>query len=449
MENRGGIPELPQGLGKLIVAPGFSYTQIAGTTVNAGTLQADNIRVLGGMLSTTGLIKGNLFVSNAVVAPAGPATFEIATLDGNLVLDSGSHLRIAIGIRNEVDTWSSVTGQVALGGSLDVTISDQTFLASNAVITLLHSDGPITGAFANAASGVRVPTADGKGSFVVVYEANAVKLTKFQANPPPAQLFNISTRGFLSAGSDDQFHDRSVLIGGFIVTGTEPKKVALRGMGPSLSKAGVSPVLANPVLELHGSGGAIILMNDDWQESQAPEITQRGLAPGDDRESVIITTLVPASYTVVLKEKNGLAGNGLVEVYDLSQDDTSKLANISTRGYTDSTNVLIGGIIAGGGQGNDEVVVRAIGPELERAGIFNALSDPTLELRDNNGALVASNDDWGVNYYDFLPVYELAPGFEKDSAMRLSLPAGNYTALVRPKGSMGGVAVVEFYDLRR
>jgi hypothetical protein len=125
------------------------------------------------------------------------------------------------------------------------------------------------------------------------------------------------------------------------------------------------------------------------------------------------------------------------------------LANISTRGYTDSSNVLIGGIIIGGGQANAEVVVRAIGPSLRRVGIYNALADPTLELRDNNGALVAFNDDWGINYYDFLPIYDLAPESSEDSGFRLSLPAGNYTAIVRAKANNGGVALVEFYDLRR
>jgi hypothetical protein len=450
MATPGGIPDLPQRIGKFVVSSGFSYTQTAGTTVNAGTLQANTIRILGGTLSTTGLIKGDLFASNAVVVPAGPATFEIATLDGNLILNSGSRLQIAVRVGSQVDSWSSITGHVALGGSLDVMINDETFLASNAVITLLQSDGPITGSFDNAPNGARVPTADGKGSFVIVYEANAIKLTQFRANPPPAQLFNISSRGFLfAAAADDSLQNRTVLIGGFIVTGTMPKKVALRGIGPSLVASGVDPVLADPVLELHGASGGLILANDDWRDTQAAEVIQSQIAPGNDRESVIITTLVPASYTVVLKEKNGRGGNGVVEVYDLSGNDTSKLANISTRGYTDSNNVLIGGIIAGGGQANAEIVVRAIGPELQWAGVFNALADPTLEVRDNNGAVVAFNDDWLVNGDDFVSISELTPRFTQESAMRLSLPAGNYTALVRPKGNIGGVALVEFYDLRR
>jgi hypothetical protein len=438
-----GIPEFPPAPGTFTVNAGFAYTQTAGTTVNNGILNAENVNIFGGTLSGSGWIKGNVTVSNAVAAPE-----QRASLDGDLALDSGSHLHLVIGPGSEVETWYSITGKIALGGSLDVEISDQAFLASDAVVTLLQSDGPMTGSFVNAPNGARVPTVDGKGSFVIVYEANALKLTQFQANPPPAQLFNISSRAFLFA-SGDPFYNRTVLIGGFIVTGTIPKKVALRGIGPSLTKSGVAPVLTNPVLELRGVSGALILANDDWKDTQAAEIMQSQLAPGDDRESVIITTLAPAAYTVVLKEKSGLAGNGLVEVYDLSQNDTSKLANISTRGYTDSSNVLIGGIIIGGGQANAEIIVRAIGPSLRRVGIYNALDDPTLELRDKNGTLVAFNDDWGVNYYDFLPIYELAPASSQDSGFRLSLPAGNYTAIVRAKANSGGVALVEFYDLRR
>jgi hypothetical protein len=153
-------------------------------------------------------------------------------------------------------------------------------------------------------------------------------------------------------------------------------------------------------------------------------------------------------YTVVIKEKSGLGGHSLVEIYDLAASSNSKLGNISTRGFADGTNLLIGGIIAGGdGQANAQVVVRAIGPQLRRNGIFNALEDPTLEVRDANGAVVGFNDDWFANY-EQIPG-ELQPYNSRESAMRLSLPRGSYTALVRPKANSVGVALVEFYDLRR
>jgi hypothetical protein len=199
---------------------------------------------------------------------------------------------------------------------------------------------------------------------------------------------------------------------------------------------------------LHASGGGVIVSNDNWRDAQESQITQSGLAPGDDREAAILATVNPGSYTVILKEKNGLSGYGLVEVFDLSKNSNSKLANISTLGSIDSNNVLIGGVIlAGDGQGNDEVVVRALGPSLRRSsGVFEALDDPTLELRDGDGNLVAFNDDWGVNRAQIPSGFQ--PNENAESAMHVSLPRGNYTAIVRAKGNRGGVALVEFYDLR-
>jgi hypothetical protein len=108
---------------------------------------------------------------------------------------------------------------------------------------------------------------------------------------------------------------------------------------------------------------------------------------------------------------------------------------------------LIGGIIAGGpGQANGQLVVRALGPELRRNGIANALGDPTVELRDANGSMIGFNDDWSTNYQEIPGA--LLPHYGPESALRISLPRGNYTSLVRPKAGGAGVALVEFYDLR-
>jgi hypothetical protein len=438
-----GIPENPPAFAKFTVAPGFSYTQTAGTTVNNGTLTADRVNIFGGsLLSDIGTIQGNVLVTDATVFPS-----PSAVINGNVTLSSGSHYHSMIDRYGQVGAWRQIAGKVVVAGTLEIEISDQVFLGSGAVLSVLESNAPITGVFGNAPNGTRIPTVDGRGSFVVVYEAKRVTLTQFMAAPLPAQLLNISTRAFLSRPSDDNFGDRSVLIGGFIISGAEPKTVALRGIGPSLSKFGVNPALVDPVLELHAPGG-VIVTNDNWKDSQQGAITQNGLAPGDDREAAIIATLDPASYTVVLKEKSGLAGHGLVEVYDLSKNSNSKLANISTRGYTDASTLLIGGVIvAGDGQANDDVVVRAIGPQLRRNGIFDALDDPTLELRDGNGNVVAFNDDWGTNF-DQIPS-EFRPFQSPESALRVSLPRGNFTAIVRPKGNGAGVALVEIYDLRR
>jgi hypothetical protein len=432
--------------GTFTVPAGFSYTQTAGSTVNNGVLTADRIDILGGVLvGGRGTIHGDVTVTNGTLTPS----FQ-TILDGKLTLNSGSHFHYLVE-GDDVLTGSrpAISGKVVLAGTLDIDNTDQFFLSTSAALTVIKSKLPLTGAFDNAPNGARILSLNGRSSFVVIYESNRVLLTQFHAEPPPAQLLNISSRAFLSRAGDDPFGDRAALIGGFIISGNESKKVGLRGIGPSLSKFGVSPALADPTLELHDSSGGVIARSDNWKDTQPGEITQSGLAPGDDREAAIIATLAPGSYTVVLQEKNGLAGNGLVEVYDLSKSSNSKLANISTRGYTDSSNVLIGGVIvAGDGPANDDVVVRAIGPQLRRNGIFNAIEDPTLELRDNNGGLVAFNDDWSTNY-EQLAYTELAPFNGTESAMRVSLPRGNYTAIVRAKGNSGGVALVEFYDLRR
>ena len=214
--------------------------------------------------------------------------------------------------------------------------------------------------------------------------------------PLASRLLNISTRARVLTG--DQ-----VLIAGFIINGTGPKKVIIRGIGPSLTAAGLTGVLANPTLELH-QGTTTLATNDNWKTksdgtSQQAEIEATTIPPTNNFESAIVRTLNPGTYTAILAGKNGGTGVGLVELYDLTSGPTSKLANISTRGFVSTgNNVMIGGVVIGGGNGaGARVGVRAIGPSLSSAGVQSVLRDPTLELHDGNGALVATNDNWKIN----------------------------------------------------
>jgi uncharacterized repeat protein (TIGR03803 family) len=249
---------------------------------------------------------------------------------------------------------------------------------------------------------------------------------------------NISTR--LPTGTGD-----NVLIGGFIITGTQPKKVIVRGIGPSLPLAGA---LADPTLELHGPGAFVTITNDNWKDTQQAAIEATGIPPTNNLESAIVATL-PANnsaYTAILAGKNGGTGIGVVEAYDLDQAADSRLANISTRGFVDTgDNALIGGFISGP---NTTVVVRAIGPSLTQFGIQNALMDPTLELRDSNGVLVRSNNDWKDTQQAQIQATGLAPTNDRESALIQVLTSGNYTAIVRGVGNTTGVAVVEAYNLQ-
>ena len=257
-----------------------------------------------------------------------------------------------------------------------------------------------------------------------------------------SHLVNISTRMNVGTG-------QNVLIGGFIIKGSQSKTLVLRAIGPSMALSGVTNVLADPVLEVHDSTGGVIALNNDWRDgAQASQIEQSGLAPTDSRESAILVTLSPGNYTAVLSGSGDTAGNGLVEAYEMDSTST-RLVNISTRGRVGTVNEpMIGGLITQGGA--KKVIIRALGPSLGTGinAITGALSDPVLELRDGSGNLLAVNDDWGVSsQVAEILASTIPPVNSKESAIVATLSAGNYTAIVRSVDGTPGVALVEVFDL--
>jgi phospholipase/lecithinase/hemolysin len=256
---------------------------------------------------------------------------------------------------------------------------------------------------------------------------------------PLGKAANISTRGMAGTG-------QNVLIAGFIISGNQPKKVIVRALGPTLSTLGVSGALADPTITIVNSGHVVIASNDNWRNMQETEIAASGFAPPNDLESAIIATLAPGSYTALVSGKNGGTGVGLVDLYQLDAS-TSIFQNLSTRGFVGTgDNVLIGGLIIGNGE-PPVIVLRAIGPTLGSFGIAQPLQDPTIELRDANGALIAFDNDWNDNTPTAVKAALLQPHDSRESAVVLSLPAGNYTAIVRGKNGTTGVALVEAYRL--
>jgi PQQ enzyme repeat len=261
---------------------------------------------------------------------------------------------------------------------------------------------------------------------------------------PASQTVNLSTRMLVQTGDN-------VGIGGFIITGSAPKHVLLRAIGPSLTQSGVPDALADPVLELHGPGAFVTITNDNWRDDPVQEaaILATGIPPTNDLESAIDTTLNPGAYTAVVRGNNNTSGVGLVEVYDLSQAVPAKLANISTRAFVSTgDDVVIAGFILGNNSGDDRIVVRGIGPSLTAAGVPNALADPTLELRDANGALLISNNDWQDDPAQAaeLTAAGLAPTNQLESGIARTLPPGLYTALLAGMNNGTGIGLVEVYD---
>lgn len=258
----------------------------------------------------------------------------------------------------------------------------------------------------------------------------------------PSRLVNLSTRMQVGTGDD-------VLIGGFIIEGDKRKTVLLRGLGPSLGANGVAGALQDPRMTLLDSTGAVIETNDNWQESSdVADIKASTIPPTDPREPAIVARLAPGSYTVIVEGVNGTTGIGLVENYTLDTYSGSRAVNISTRGYVGSgDSALIGGFIVGGNQ-TKQVIIRALGPSLAGSTTSRVLRNPSVELRDGDGQLVATNDDWQTDpQADVIRESGIAPTDPRESALVTTLGPGNFTAVVQGSAGDEGIGLVEIYDV--
>ena len=260
---------------------------------------------------------------------------------------------------------------------------------------------------------------------------------------PAAKALNLSTRMRVLT-------DENVGIGGLIVTGTVPKQVLIRAIGPSLAQAGVSGALADTVLELHGPNGFVTITNDNWRDTQEAAIMATGIPPTNDLESAIVATLDVGSYTAIVRGKNNTTGVGLIEAYDLNPAAFTRLANISTRAFVGTgSDIVIAGFILGQDPGNPTIVLRGLGPSLTQTGVANPLSDPTLQLRDGNGALLMSNNNWPDDPSQSLTLiaWNLEPQDIHEAALVVIPPPGVYTALLSGVNNTTGVGLVEVYEL--
>jgi hypothetical protein len=347
-----------------------------------------------------------------------------------------------------LETVSNSGGMTTITGRLNsaaATLYRIEFFANDAVDKSGYGEGQSFIGFTNVTS-----SASGNVSFSASFpQIGANQRVTATATDPSGntsefsagigQLVNISTR--MEVGTGD-----NVLIGGFIVGGSGSMQVLMRALGPTLQNFGVADFLADPTLELHDGSGALLASNDNWKTTQQAAITATGLAPPHDVESAILHTFTPGNYTGIVRGKNNTTGVGLIEAYDLSRVPAITLTNISTRGFVDlGQNVMIGGVISG--NGTVRVIVRALGPTLTAFGVPNVLADPTLELHDGNGTVIASNDNWKDTQQSEIQASGLEPPNDNESAVIIVRPAGSTTAIVSGKNNTTGNALVEAYIL--
>ena len=262
----------------------------------------------------------------------------------------------------------------------------------------------------------------------------------------PIRISNISTRGFVGTG------DSSMIVS-FIVEGTGSKTVTIRALGPILASFGVADALSDPYLMVTNQAtGAEIASNDNWQTAtSASAVTSSGKSEGiDAKESAVQLTLDPGQYSAVVTGVNGATGNALVEVYDEDiSSESIKLANVSTRGYvgTGDSSMIVSFIIEG--TGTKTVTTRALGPVLASFGVADALSDPYLMVTNQaTGAEIVTNDNWQTaTSASAVTSSGKSEGIDaKESAVQLTLQAGQYSAVVTGVGGATGNALVEVYD---
>lgn len=373
------------------------------------------------------------------LASSNGTTFNVTTIKNTIIAQNDSPSNPDIAGEVLSDGYNLIGD--GTGGTITPQTGDQIGTSSSPIdamlATLAENGGPTqTCALLPESPAIDVGDPDASATDQRGYvrpDAPDVGAFEFEATIP-VTLANISTR-LLVQTSDN------VLIGGFIVTGTHPKPVLLRAIGPSLSFDGA---LADPYLELHTPFG-ILAINDNWQTNDnKQEIIDTGIPPTDPKESALLLTLDPGAYTAIVQGADNGTGIALIEAYDLDQTSDATLANISTRGFVQTgDDVMIGGFIVLGNV-DETVLVRGIGPSLPVSG---ALADPTLELHDANGVTVASNDNWRDSQEAEIEATGIPPTNDAESAILATLAPGGYTAILRGAGDTTGVALVEVYGL--
>ncbi len=455
------------------IGVGADGTTALGNTWSGVSLQFGSTTLLGG----TAAGQGNIIAFNAVAQPNGikcGVSVANGTSPGNAILGNSIYSNAGLGIdlggasgdgvtandAGDADTGpnnlqnfpvltsvSSGGGMTTINGRLN-SAANKTYrielFANDSLDTTGYGEGQIYLGFVNT-------TTNGSGNATFIKSVAQIganqRITATATDPANntsefagaiGQLLNVSTRIKVLTNN-------SVLIGGFIIGGTGTKDVLLRALGPTLQNFGIAGYLIDPTLDLY-SGNTLIVSNDNWKDMQQTAIAATGKAPPNDLEPAILHNFTPGSYTAIVRGKNNTTGVGLVEAYDINQEAGITLTNISTRGFVDTgQNVMIAGLISG--DGITRIIIRALGPTLSQFGVSNVLADPILDLRDANGLVIASNDNWADTQQAEIQASGKAPPNTLEPAIIAVRPAGNSTATVSGKNNTTGNALVEVYTL--
>ncbi len=387
--------------------------------------------------------------SQGVFSPG--QTFNVTLhYNTNVVVTGSPHLALVIG--NAGATAFKDATYVSGSGTNELVFQYAVVASDNDAdgVQLLPSapaGGTIADAFGIVAS-TSLPVRYFVSGITIKADAKSVAGT---ATAPTAALANVSARMRVVEGDASR-----ALIIGFVIAGSDSKRVLLRAVGPTLAAFGVAGALADPQLKLYSSAGALIAANDNWAGTETSEAaTAVGaftLAPGA-RDAAVVMTLQPGAYTLVVAP-NGGEGVAMAEVYDADPATTavgkSAITNLSTRGQVDvDGSALIVGFTVHG-TSTRRVMIRGVGPALTAFGVGSALADPALAIY-KDAQLLAQNDNWSAAAADVTAAGAATGAFalaanSKDAAIVLALNPGAYTAVVSG-GVQSGASLVEVYDV--
>ncbi len=270
------------------------------------------------------------------------------------------------------------------------------------------------------------------------------------------RLTNLSVR--TNAGTGAQ-----TLTVGFALTGPTAKPLLLRAIGPTLADFGVTPVLADPQLQLF-AGSSVVTANDNWGTPtagnlSAPALTAAfnaagafALAPAT-LDSALLRSLAAGTYTAQVTAVEGspaTVGIVLAELYDADPTGSTRLTNVSARAQVGTgAGILIAGFSLSGNVPKP-ILLRGIGPGLAQFGVTGVLSNPILTLF-RGATKVGENDDWGgasdlAGGFAAVGAFTLS-GTSRDAALLVVLAPGNYTAQISGVNNTTGVALVEVYEV--
>lgn len=413
-----------------------------------------------GLPITYTVLSGDATIDGNILTPTSTAPLSVRASSAGSDTVNPAFADVAFGTPQKAAQAITIA---TTGGSVpaekSVTLSGTASSGLPVTYTVVNGPATVTG---NTLTFTGIGTVDvrasqsGNGTYAA---ASDTTLT-FTANPID-RLVNISSR--LHVGTDAAH----TAIAGFVVTGSAPKPILIRAVGPGLAGYGVQDSVTAPQLQLTDTAGNVLAANSDWNNDA--QISAMGDSVGafrlttGSKDAAIVMTLAPGGYTAQVS--SAAPGSVLIEVYDGTSNaavPTKQLINISTRGTLDAGDSIIAGFVVSGAQ-SKRVLIRAVGPGLESFGVSGVLVDPVVKVYDASRTLIAQNDNWETGQtVAQMPApatpaqiaaagtsagaFALKPG-ATDAAVVLTLGPGAYTAIVSGAAGGSGAALVEVYEL--